>query len=109
MVKHPLQTMIEEAGFEPQSYSGRAMFGRRCLGVTMSALTLGKLISELMEQCLMSDPDGGDEYDDMHKAAQAVKGIRWDNMGMDMIYYWPDVPFTDDEDEDNDEHEGLTS
>ena len=28
-VKHPLQKAIEDGGFEPRSYSGRAMYGCR--------------------------------------------------------------------------------
>lgn len=100
MAKHPLQSMIEEAGYECQSYSGRAMYGKRCLAVVLDAGKLGRLVSDLMDACLMSDPEGGDEYDAMTKAARDIRDMRWDNMGFDMVYYWPDVPYTD-EDDDN--------
>jgi hypothetical protein len=103
MDKHPLQTMIEEAGFKCQDYSGRGMFGARCLGVVCRCGDLGSLLSELMRQCLMSDPEGGDEYDGMMKAAGDMKNICWDNMGLDMIYYWPDVPFVGDEEEEEED------
>lgn len=102
MDKHPLQTLIEEAGYKCQDYSGRAMFGRRCLAVVLNARQLGNLISDLMKTCLDEDPDGPD-FLYAGQAADAVRGICWDNMGMDMVYYWPDVPYTADEEEEEDD------
>ena len=103
MDKSPLQQMLEDAGFDCQDYSGRAMFGRRCLAMVLDAGRLGSLIQALMEACLNSDPDGGDEYDAMGKAAQQARYMRWDNMGMDMVYYWPDVPYVGDDEKEEDE------
>lgn len=97
MAKHPLQSMIEEAGYECQSYSGRAMYGKRCLAVVLDAGKLGRLVQSMMETCLNCEPDDADAMND---AIKDVRDMRWDNMGFDMVYYWPDVPYTD-EDDDN--------
>ena len=100
MDKHPLQTLIEEAGHECQSYSGRAMYGKRCLAVVCNARRLGNLIADLLRDASMFD-DG----QDIEEVATAMQGLCWDNMGMDMVYYWPDVPYTADEEEDNGDDE----
>jgi hypothetical protein len=107
MDKHPLQVMIEEAGYKCRSYSGRGMFGKACLGVDLdSAHQLGGLVSGLMAACLMGDPEGGDEYDAMNRASDAVRHMSWDSMGRGTIYYWPGVPYTDDEAEEDEDDEG---
>lgn len=64
--------LIEAAGYEPRSYSGRGMYGKQCLGV------------------------------DLPKIAHLVKlgGVplpTTDSMGLGIIAYWPNVPPPEDE------------
>lgn len=59
-----------------QSYSGRGMYGRVCLGVVLSSIDeVFRLGQELYE---LEFPK-----------------LRSDNMGMDMIVYWPDLELTE--------------
>lgn len=69
-----LKQAIEAAGYKPRSYSGRAMYGRTCLGVT---------VPEPMKAVL-------------DIAAQGVKvpPPRQDNMGLDYVIYWPNIPWS---------------
>lgn len=87
--KHPLQTMLEAAEIgDVRSYSGRAMYGRECLAVTCNAQEFGHLIANLLRNVSMFD-DG----QDIEEVATAMQDMRWDNMGMDMVYYWPGIPY----------------
>lgn len=72
-----LKEAIEAAGYTPRSYSGRAMYGRQCLGTTVP--NVAQAIIDI--------------------GAQGVKfnAPRQDNMGLDYIIYWPDVPWTKDD------------
>lgn len=89
---------VRNAGYEARSYSGRGMYGRTCVGITIergtSAFTVGiHVAAELGE--------------DAHEAARL--STAHDNLGLDTILYFPmvdwpkDVPDEDiDEDEDDD-------
>lgn len=58
---------IEGAGYEPVSYSGRGMYGERCVAVALE------------------QHDDGDEL-------SRIEGATRDSLGMGTILYWPDVP-----------------
>lgn len=71
-------------------YSGRAMYGRTCVGFvvpnTGMLLNLGLAIGTVL-----------DEYE-----AQAfMGGARTDNLGLDMIVYFPEVQIAEDGDVDD--------
>lgn len=63
--KSKLQELIEEAGFVCCSYSGRAMYGERCLGVVIEGgpssnpANLGAFISALVEAAVARTFDKG--------------------------------------------------
>lgn len=59
---------LKAAGYEPRSYSGRGMYGRYCVGVTVSRSYV----------------------DDVKKL---IRGASTDSMGMDVIVYWPFLPW----------------
>lgn len=69
---------IAQAGHEAQAYSGRGMYGKQCVGVTVDddasmwdlAFDLGKAQGE----------DG-----------DRIPGPRTDSMGLRMIVYWPRI------------------
>jgi hypothetical protein len=52
------------------NYSGRGMFGKTCLGVVGTMQDLDTLLSEIKG---------------------SANGLRKDNMGLDYIYYWPEI------------------
>lgn len=63
-------------------YSGKRMYGRECVGFVG---TYHQLTSFLLETALrFSSLDYG-EYEDF------LLGMERDNMGLDLIFYWPDV------------------
>jgi hypothetical protein len=66
---------IEAAGLEPQSYSGRFMFGKTCLGVAVR------------------------ETGDL-TAIGKVPTPHTESLGTGVIAYWPNVPYMPDVIED---------
>ena len=75
---------LEENGLELElfyDYSGRAMFGAQCFGI---AGDLAEIQAALLDFAL-SNPEMGEAV------REAVKGQRFDNMGLDMIMYFPGV------------------
>jgi hypothetical protein len=70
--------ILENAGFEPRSYSGRGMSGRQCVGVTVPDVKAAYGL--LIREC-----DYGSD------AADLIDAAREDNMGRSFILYWPRV------------------
>lgn len=91
-----IQKLAEQMNLRVRSYSGRGMMGKSCLGIVADTYMIFSLFYELGLKDL-SFPDG---Y------------IKSDSLGNNTIYYFPDVPFEDEEDEfgdgfdDDDEEEG---
>jgi citrate lyase alpha subunit len=90
-----IENAVEEYG-EIQAYSGRAMYGSMCLGIVTSNVTecLLLLARNLMDM---------EERDLLSVLINATS--RMDNMGRDLIVYFPSIGVPDEmwEDEDEDE------
>lgn len=97
--KHPLQSLLDNADVETRSYSGRAMYGRECLGVDVSDFAdfLTTYTEALRHQAPSSN---NDEWWDA--IDEGLRSARTDSMGMGIIVYFPGVKYTD-EDDDSDE------
>ena len=82
-----LQMMLEKAGYETRSYSGRGMYGKKCLGVTCG--NVFKLFSDVLSAI------DGCPYDmlDLNKLSSEFNTAQSDNMGMDIVVYFPDVEY----------------
>ncbi len=97
---------LTSAGFDVIAYSGRGMFGRKCLAVvTADPLNVipGALVAAL-------DADASKE--ELATFADAVNGAKQDSMGRDAVIYWEDlsaegVQFEDHEDEEHEEADEL--
>ena len=68
---------LENAGYEWRSYSGRFMYGKSCVGATLSSSS------------------------DLWELAQAlysvdVRAPDTDSMGRGIIAYWPDCEYTEE-------------
>lgn len=98
--KHPLQDLLEEAGHECRSYSGRAMYGKECLGVDTER-SLGTLIADVME-AMVSTVDMEDGHT-VSACADAFRQMKTDSMGLGTIVYFPGVPFVADDEEETGE------
>lgn len=85
-------------------YSGRGMFGRKCIGLTGTDSEVNAVISETLQMAVQDlftdtvDLDGDDttaaynKNDDVQRAiATLIGGSARDSMGRDIIVYWPDV------------------
>lgn len=72
---------IEDCDLTPRSYSGRGMYGRKCVGVTIdrdsdwTPFALGAELALLL----------GDEVRDLRSCM--------DGMGLDTILYFPNAPW----------------
>lgn len=95
--KSRLQAILESTVDGVRSYSGRAMYGRSCLGVETN--DVGDLFAAVLEEV------EGD--DDTREIQDAFRTMRTDAMGRGTIVYFPNVEFVgdDDEGEADDEHE----
>lgn len=91
-MKTELQRLLEEAGYDCQSYSGRAMYGRTCLAVTLErGQPLGHLIADLLGVL------DGDDTVDLASLAEQVRDMCTDQMGLGTVLYWPDLPYAEDD------------
>lgn len=70
-----LTTALINEGLDPRAYSGRGMFGKECVGVSV---------------------DHPGEY-------TLPKGYRMDTLGLGYIVYWPSVKWEGDDDYEEDE------
>lgn len=93
--KHPLQLLLESYDLPVQSYSGRGMYGKTCLGVVIPLHGQGKLLQKIVKgaaELAAADDPNEPHYEEV---ADAMDSYATDFMGKsDMIVYWPDVPFT---------------
>jgi hypothetical protein len=109
MIKAACTDMGDEAGFR-NDYSGRGMYGKRCVGITgtwkdcqrVIAAVLGNLTQELFDASI--DCDEGEEnvaYDLNDKTQTAIDQLMnfsFDQMGYDVIIYWERLePLTEEE------------
>jgi hypothetical protein len=92
-----LVNIIEEAAGnydgEITEYSGRSMYGKTCLGITLDDF---RKIAEMLVYI------AGDDHD---LATMLANGLTLDSMGRSMIAYWPTIlfdGFTDSDSDDDD-------
>lgn len=103
--KHPLQKLLEaldDGDCKLRSYSGRAMYGKECLGIVVHQPSTA--LSAIVDACLNHAEDMS--RDDREDVIRGVGSYRTDNMGLDMIVYFPQVHFVDDEEDTDDDEEG---
>jgi hypothetical protein len=86
----------------PRSYSGRGMFGKQCVGVTLdgdgSSFQLGAAVSAALLD--MDADDGPSDVEDLARIRVCT-----DSMGRGIIVYWPDVLYPDDSSPEEGEHD----
>ena len=98
--------VLQGAGYEPRSYSGRGMYGRQCVGVT-----LGRTASEFglgVAVCREALDLLGSGETDSFLAALARLTVSTDSMGPGQILYFPGVQWPADvksPDEDDDDYQ----
>ena len=83
-----IKQVFEEAGYEIRSYSGRAMYGRECLGVDTED-SPWTVATNCITTCVALEIDFDDFIDSVGKP-------RTDSMGRGYILYFPDVVWEDE-------------
>ena len=97
MNSNTFQEILEEAGYHTQSYSGRGMYGKRCIAITTDN-SIGTVMGNIF-QVAYDELDEGDVED----FADTLSGMQQDHMGKSsMVYYFPNIEYTQDEDSDQD-------
>ena len=86
MDKHPLQIALETISSETEnftirSYSGRNMYGKKCLAISGNDINLLALGAELKRE--LSD----------NLSQDILFGVRSDELGLGQVYYWPNIPY----------------
>lgn len=107
-----IKQVCHESGIEFCSdYSGRAMYGDRCIGIVGSvsectkviAIVIQNLNEELFDNAVsMGDHNVNEVYDFKSYVQSSISELldyRMDSMGYDYIFYWPDLTCADEEEE----------
>lgn len=90
MKRHTLQEMFDGSEHEPQPYSGRFMYGKECLSFRVS--DLGEFLSDIFYALENSDYD-------ISALGEAFRHMKTDSLGMDMVVYFPRIPYVWEDDE----------
>jgi hypothetical protein len=91
-----LQELLERMGVETRSYSGRFMYGKECLAVTLDRdespyRLMGDIMQDLCEQTIeLCDAKQDVDHSDI---LRAIKNTKMDSLGTGTILYWPTTPY----------------
>lgn len=87
--KHALAEVLEQIGHDCFAYSGRAMYGAKCLAVSGK---LAEIMADIFGACLHSDiPE-----DSKEEIEAALREMKLDALGRDEVIYFPSVAFTEE-------------
>ena len=86
--------LMEGAGLEVRPYSGRSMYGERCLGVDRDDAL------DTMATIMEAAADDLDELSELKELAQALSGGKCDSMGHGQILYWPRLAWQEEDADD---------
>ena len=82
-------------------YSGRSMYGKACVGISGSRRDCMRVISAVMQD--IAAANGAHGVMQVEEWFDTLLGFDMDNLGRDMILYWPqlreiETPVADDTD-----------
>ena len=88
-----VQSVFEEAGYNCRSYSGRGMYGEKCLAITLDRDTsIGQFVGDVLFAAGSVGEDG--VFDIL---ADAFHDMKTDDMGLGSVCYFPGVPYQAEE------------
>ena len=94
--KSELQELLKNVNYNPQSYSGRGMYGKECLAIVTNDKEK-EVLSEIFIYLVRNNYDSTE----IVSLVNALKEYKSDSMGKKYVYYWPYEKFEDEgEDED---------
>lgn len=78
----------ESDDFDPDNlrydYSGRAMYGRTCLAIVGEFRDLGAFMATVITQLYK-------DHEDLEIPTRAWGDLRQDSMGLQSVFYWPQI------------------
>lgn len=101
-----LVELIGSAGYEPRSYSGRGMNGKKCLGIDCfpsRGIEL-TLVQTYLENC----PIDSSSIQEAMDLCEQLKDVKTDSMGRGEIVYWSHIAWEEIEDEMPDLEDVIT-
>lgn len=84
--------LLEDAGLEPRSYSGRGMYGKECVGVSTGDVI--KTIVDIARESLYLLEDGSDR--DTQEVLDILEDSSTDQLGLNSILYWRDMEWIEE-------------
>ena len=84
-----LVEILEGAGAEVRSYSGRGMYGAQCVAFTVEA---EQSLLGVVAEVVAANAETGLEFE----IARLFKAAKIDSMGLGTIVYFPSVKWDDD-------------
>lgn len=102
------QEMLENSGYKTRDYSGRGMYGKKCLAVAIergegSPSPFG-IFSDVLRDLDSSDPAAYES--DVEVVAKALEGTCADSLSLGAVVYWPGIKFVDETRIGSDEEHG---
>lgn len=91
-ISHETYEAIAEEFNVTATYSGRRMYGNVCLGLTGHIEDLMRFVAWVAEA----------DFEDL-TIGMLTLGMSQDNMGLDFIYYWPNIVVLHETDDEPDE------
>lgn len=85
--------VINEIGLNPYAYSGRGMYGEKCIGFTTD-----REIKDCVAIALILE-EGNKDMD----VRRFFDYVKTDSMGRSTVVYFPEIPWPKDEEDDDDE------
>lgn len=83
----PFVDFLNEFDVEVRDYSGRGMYGKRCVSVTTDK-PLQEIICDILQ--VYNEMDMEEEFGELD-IYQILRNTKSDSMGLDSVYYWPRI------------------
>lgn len=71
------------------NYSGRGMYGRKCVGITGGSSDLNSVLAEVAYNLAPLTSEGYDGNQRLREDLETLFNYSQDSMGLDRIFYWP--------------------
>lgn len=95
-IAYTIRKAADLCGIELRPYSGRGMYGTRCIGLDCDNPVSATI--DLVD-ALINTVDASD----LDECIDALRGAKTDSMGRGSIVYWPKLEWVESEDSDVDQ------
>jgi hypothetical protein len=98
-----LQDIVEDAGFETQSYSGRGVYGKKCLSFNLESGENGFDAFLSIAEAIQSYVESHDDGIELEDITPLFMGAKSDSMGLGVVIYFPDIEWEEIENQNGDD------